>query len=212
MPLPCVALRIFAGSLVSNEVFIFSFIESRSVSSHKDLVNLFAKLIKEDSKLNGFFQDWQNTSFLLTQDAAKGIYGGALLHQTKLNSLPSKIARNLRAFSLLNGKIWACTFCFHLKDNNFPSELEIYFKDLYKNLYKELSHFGAREKTSILYMMLQPGEYLCSGVLGFWPYRLEINPNESSDGLFHGILPLVRAHSRTFPKSYERNISSTMAF
>lgn len=193
-------------------MFIFTVIEPDSVCFNNDLVNPFTKLVKEDFKLREFFEDSAAKSFILTQDKKREIYGGALLYKKKLNFLPSKISKELKSFSFPEGNIWACTLCFHLKNNNFPSEFEVYFKDLYKNLYEELSQFGAKEKTSILYMILQPAEYLCSEVLGLWPYRLEIRPMESSDRLFHGVLPLIAPRSQTFIRPYDRNSSFGAAF
>ena len=178
------------------EVFIFKLINPSSVPTN--LVDLFIQLIKKDPELNDFFGDFHNTTFILTHDKSKEIYGGALLQKKKITSLPLKMRKALKSFSLPEGNIWTCTICFQLKNNNFPPEFEVYFKDLYQDFYEMLSDFGNKEKTSILYMRLQPGEYLCSEAIGIWPYRLEIRPTESDDRFFHAILPLVTNHQQKF--------------
>ena len=38
---------------------------------------------------------------------------------------------------------------------------------------------------------LRAREYLCTEAIGFWPYVIEVRPQDSFDGLFHGVLFLT---------------------
>ncbi|OJW47944.1 MAG: hypothetical protein BGO67_08725 [Alphaproteobacteria bacterium 41-28] len=52
-------------------------------------------------------------------------------------------------------------------------------------------------------MTLEPGEYLCTEAIGLWPYVLKVRFQDSSDGLFHGILSLTHKTPQATPKIME---------
>ena len=60
----------------------------------------------------------------------------------------------------------------------------------YQDLLEKFMEFGQKTKADFLYLTLCPFEYERTKNKGFWTYVLEIKPEESPDGLFHGILPL----------------------
>ncbi|MBY0293035.1 MAG: hypothetical protein K2W92_07105 [Alphaproteobacteria bacterium] len=98
--------------------------------------------------------------------------------------------------------------------NCFSQHFEFFFETFYRNLYKKLVEFGTKEKTDFLYMMLEPGEYLCTEVMGCWPYVFEVKPHESTSGLFHGVLsfkikiPKTQIESRTTKFPIESHLAA----
>ncbi len=125
--------------------------------------------------------------FILTEDSSESIFGGAALYKSQLPHLHKNVQKAI--FSLAQGgEVWTCTVSLFLNnDFNMEQTCQVF----YANLYQKLLEFGRQEKINYLYVILEPGEYLSTEAMGFWPYVLEIRPQDSNDGLFHGILSLT---------------------
>jgi len=60
----------------------------------------------------------------------------------------------------------------------------------YQDIYDKFVAFGAQRHISFIAIKLLPEIYELTKTIGGWPYVAGLSPQHSSDGLFHGILPL----------------------
>lgn len=184
---------------------MFNIIEPKNHYLYKTIVDLFSGFIKERVMLDYSFQAHTNATFIALKDQSNGIFGGAILLKQRVGILHQKIGKHLSALTPKNGEVWTCTVFLH-EDNYALSQDEVFCKSFYQNLYKQLVEFGMKEKIDFLCLMLEPCEYLCTEVIGSWPYVFEVKPHESRDGLFHGILSLERSPSK-LQKKHEESMS-----
>lgn len=193
---------------------MFTVIEPSDHHLHPALLDSTQEFIKSHPIFNASFRELANATFIVFRDESKGLYGGALLLKQKVSVLHKKIHKYMDPFALKKKEVWTCTLFLHEKNNYFSTHTEFFFDTFYQNLYKKLIDFGTKEKADFLYMMLEPGEYLCTEVMGRWPYVLEIKPHESTSGLFHGILsfktnlPLTPRETRTTKFSLETPLAA----
>ncbi len=173
---------------------MFTFIEPTYDSFSKSSTHSFLEKIKNNSALSHFFQDPQQGHFILTEDPTNGILGGAFLLKQKIISLHKDIRKSLPSFTSHNHEVWTCLIALYFENNHLSAHFELFCKTFYQNLYRELVQFGLRYKINFLCMSLEPGEYLCTEAIGFWPYVVEVRPQDSLDGLFHGVLSLSKSH------------------
>jgi hypothetical protein len=130
-----------------------------------------------------------------------GFCGGALLLKKRLLPFQRNVGSQKSLFPFQKGEIWTCTLKLHI--DNSTLDFESFSKEFYHNLYEKLVAFGREVGTDFLYMVLDPGEYLCTEVIGFWPYVVEIRPQESMDGLFHGVLSLSKTPSHLMTRPFD---------
>lgn len=166
------------------------------------LKDSFLEIIKKNQTLNYVFRDQKNATFILTQDPLNGFYGGALLLKQKLSFLHKDIRKSLFSQSSQKQEIWTGNVSLYMT-HDLPAHFESLCKSFYQNLYAQLVEFGIKEKISFLCVTLEPGEYLCTEAIGLWPYVVEVRPQDSSDGLFHGILSLTHKPSQATFKIME---------
>ena len=174
---------------------MFTVIEPKRHHHHKPLINLFLDPIKNNRELNKAFSKVKQSTFIVMQDEDKGIYGGGILLKNKISSLHRLLSKLV--LSSVTGEVWTCSAYLHLDNENLFLDFEDFCTSFYKNLYKEIKQFGAKEVVNYLYVKLIPGEYFCTEVLGSWPYVFEIKPHESNDGLFHGVLSLKECFTQS---------------
>ncbi len=125
------------------------------------------------------------------------IYGGALLYQRNVSDLPLAFQHFVFVSSqetlTESPLIWGSTTSFFMSPYSHSplrnNELDGCQK-FYQDLLEKFMEFGQKTKADFLYLTLCPFEYERTKNKGFWTYVLEIKPEESPDGLFHGILPL----------------------
>jgi len=72
--------------------------------------------------------------------------------------------------------------------NSFLDSTNVFYKELLERFIE----FGQQVNTTFLCLTLCPYEYQRIRDKGFWPCILEIKPEDSPDGLFHGILSLSK--------------------
>lgn len=171
---------------------MFQLFEKTVHSFHTPLIDSFLKILKNNNSLSPHFSHNNSAKFLLTENPTTGIFGGALLLKQKIGSLHKDIRKNLASFCPDN-EVWTCAIALYMGNG---ANVELVCKNFYTELYESLLEFSLTEKINFLCMTLDPGEYLCTEAIGFWPYVVEIRPQESSDGLFHGILSLSYSQSK----------------
>ncbi len=169
---------------------MFNIIEPKDRYLYKTVADLFSGLIKERAMLDYSFQDHTSATFIAIKGQSNGIFGGAILLKQRVGTLHQKVGKHLSTLEPKNGEVWTCSIFLH-GENYSLSQNESFCKLFYQNLYQQLVEFGMKKKIGFLCLMLEPGEYLCTEVIGSWPYAFEIKPHESRDGLFHGILSLM---------------------
>lgn len=184
---------------------MFEVIEPKYQCFYKSLIERFIEPIKLCPPL-GFELSHlvQNrTTFILGEDKEKGVYGGALLFKERLHDCPKELVTPLSDFIPLQEDIWKCVISMSFKNDSplyTTGKLEFFCQTLYRNLYDILVEFGERERTGFLCVSLDPREFLCTEGLIFWPYVCELKPRNSSDGFFHGILPLTGSQYEAYKK------------
>ena len=62
--------------------------------------------------------------------------------------------------------------------------------------------FGKKEEADFFILSLRPAEFIKIKTHGHWPFLIEILPNASSDGLFHGLLALKPEKPKTHTKAW----------
>lgn len=172
---------------------MFMVIEPQHHHRHKALIDLFLNKIQDNQELNKAFSTIKKSTFVLMQNEKNGIYGGAILLRNKISSLHSLLSKHV--LSAVKGPVWTCNAYLHLDNEKLFPDFEAFCIFFYRELYCRLKEFGAQEDVSYLYVKLIPGEYFCTEVLGSWQYVFEIKPQESKDGLFHGVLSLKKGSS-----------------
>ncbi|MDI9634208.1 hypothetical protein QM565_00115 [Geitlerinema splendidum] len=136
-------------------------------------------------------------TFLVFSHSEKKLLGGAYLLNQQFSSIYPRIDPLTRKVLSPHSKFWLGTVFLCAEENGFSKEYEFICKTFYKALYKKLHEFGQRENINYLYMILEPGESLCTEVLGGWPYVHEVALDEASKGLSHHILSLTKSPPRT---------------
>ncbi len=153
----------------------------------KAYIDSFLEKIKCHSSLSPFPRNISQAKSIYTEDIASLNFGGAILLKQKISSVHRELRKTWG--SLCNETdTWLCTAGLSVGDSINTEQV---CKDFYVSLYEMLCHFGKEENINYLYVILNPGEYLSTEAMGFWPYVAEIRPHESYDGLFHGILSLT---------------------
>ncbi len=146
----------------------------------------------------------QNLStFILTKDEKKGVYGGALLLKKKSNDFPRELVGALSGFVPQPEYMWKCHIFIYFEKNGYlyqTDEVQTYCLTFYRNLYDRLVEFGKKEGAGFLCVSLSSREYLCSEEVALWPYIFELKPRNSSDGFFYGILPLIGGQCEAYQK------------
>lgn len=181
---------------------MFKMIEPKDLDLHRGSIEPLLKSIQEDAALRRSFRDHKNATFIIAQDVF-GIQGGAVLTKKKLTGLRRKSPENKNSFLPYQGGSWMCTLSLYLEKPNINIDFESFYKTFYLSLYQEFLSFGKKNKIESMYVTLTPGEYLCTEVIGFWPYIIEVRPHESLDGLFHGVLSLANKHPKAHTKAWD---------
>ena len=171
---------------------MFKLIEPNDQSSNEALIAPFLETLQNDHALSFLSQHYENATFMLTMDEVKGVHGGALLIKKKLSALHPSLKKSMSSFASEDGQVWVCTVSLSINTEILTYNFETFCNVFYRELYKTLHTFGQKEKINFLCVTLGPGEYLCTEVIGLWPYVMEISPRDSLDSLFHGILSLTK--------------------
>ncbi len=169
---------------------MFTTVLPKSHDLHRDSITLFEKMFDNNPNLKTPFQNKEKATYLIEDNTREEYVGGAILVKTKMSSLHRKMGYRDMTLTCHKEEVWTCSISLQIQNAAF--DFEAMGKAFYQRLYRELVSFGAKNDVSFLYLILDPGEYLCTEALGFWPYVVENRPQESIDGLFHGLLSLAK--------------------
>lgn len=153
----------------------------------RSYMDRFLKKIKSHSSFHPLPRNISQAKFIFTQESPASNFGGAVLLKQAIPSLHRDLRKTWGALCKEN-ETWVCTAGLSVVEG---MDTENVCKEFYASLYEKLCLFGQEMHVSYLYVILNPGEYLSTEAMGFWPYVAEIRPCNSYDGLFHGILSLA---------------------
>ncbi|OJW50153.1 MAG: hypothetical protein BGO67_02155 [Alphaproteobacteria bacterium 41-28] len=179
---------------------MFNIIEPKDHHLFKTIVDFFSRFIIERDMLYYSFQDHKRATFIAIKNQSDSVLGGAILLKQRIGILHQRVGQHLSTLAPNNGEVWTCSL-FLQGENHSLSQGESFCK----LFYQQLVAFGMKEKIEFLCMILEQGEYFFTEIIGSWPYVFEVQPHESRDGLFHGILSLT-INSSTLHKKKEESI------
>lgn len=148
-------------------------------------------------------EEQAKTTFMIAEDEKCGIYGGVLLSKKKGDVFDHKIANVISVLHSNKRKFWTATLCVGLEEDETLSpfdRLELY-EDFYQSLFKKLIAFGKKEEANFLVLSSRSEDAFKTKTYGHWPYLIEVQPKDSTNCLFHGILDLKSMKPSTY-KNY----------
>lgn len=164
-------------------------IEQQEYACYRGRVDLFLELIQLQQGLSLAPEERRRSTFIVDQGEEGTIYGGAIIQHQHISQVHRPIANVISTILPHQYHVW--TAAFFLSDEADKKEGHSFYKDLLK----ELTAFGEKQKSGFLCLSLSSDEYFRTKKKEGWPYVLEISPDETPNGLFYGILSL-RGSSR----------------
>lgn len=145
-------------------------------------------------------EEQKRATFIVGTDEASNIYGGAILYKKSVRGLQAQLTNVVSTLSPQVEDVWGGTLSFLIaeKASALPTDRANDTQKFYKDLFKNFVEFGHQKEIGFLCLTLNPFEHLRTKNRGFWPYILEVKPQDSLDGLFHGILPLSEKKHKTY--------------
>jgi hypothetical protein len=189
-------LRIQVSTTVAGESMLkFEIIESTQRIFRNKLIKLTTEKMKLFQGIELPFKHHIPPTFIIAQKDNKTIFGGACLLKKKLVDIQEDLGELVAALTVHKNSVWECSTIYFETFSTHPpshsSEEESFSKYFYRGLYEELVTFGSQKNISFIIMKLPPDIYVATKKFGLWPYVVELKPQNSPDGLFHGILPLT---------------------
>lgn len=179
---------------------MFHYIEPEEHHLYKDLILSFLEGVMENSNLYDIFEDWDQATFLLTNDKIKDIRGGVLLLKQERDMLHPHTREHLRTFSPSQKRVWTGLISLQVNEGISGQDFERVCKIFYTALIAELMVFGIKENTPFLYVTMMPFEHLIIEMQDAWTYLTAVKPKASKDGLFRGVLMLVNRKREKCPQ------------
>jgi hypothetical protein len=175
-------------------MFKFAVIESPQYFLRNKLKKLMAEKMQFFQGGATSLSDRLAPTFIIAYGEGKKILGGACLVKKNLIDIQDEVKELLTPPTFRQDYVWECSTIYvdvsrtYPRSSHRPEEL---LRSFYQGLYAECVAFGRRQDTNFIIMKLLDEGYIATKELGLWPYVVEIKPKNSSDGLFHGILPLT---------------------
>lgn len=157
--------------------------------------------------INCSLKDHKKSSFIIAKDDKNKIIGRACVLKKQLKDIQEDVRELVTTLAVHDGYVWECSGVFF--DTSFSSlrseglEFRLFSQIFYRGLYEGLVEFGTKQEISFVIMKLSAEVYLATKESGLWPYVVELKPQNSPDGLFHGILPLSGSQYEAYQKSWE---------
>lgn len=174
----------------------FQRIEANHYPFNHYRVHSLLQLLKKTQHFELSAEETKLATFFVADNGENEVYGGAVL--LKKRALPHK---NKVAKVACQNSLWACSFTLHLpnKDPLYMSSKRLAFcRQFYKRLYDSLITFGQDRKISFLWCTLDAEEANCVEGASSLPFIFKIQPKDSTEGLFQGLLSLDPKIAKTF--------------
>lgn len=171
---------------------MINIIEPEDHFFHEDCIDTFLRLLKIYQSFSLEEHEKERAIFIIRSDNKRGVYGGAVLYQQKVSELNTKIGKIVSNFQPKRESVWVARVGLYTEgdESTFNSEVWDLRENFYQDLLKIFREVGERETIDYLILKLCSPEFYQTKRHGYWPYIVEVSANDSSDGLFHGILSL----------------------
>ncbi len=181
----------------------FEIIEQQEKSFKSKIVSLVEEKIKNFQGESFFLKNREKT-FIVAQGGEKELIGGACLLKKRLMDVHEDVRELLTTLVFYEDCVWECScVCLEISSKFSSSaalQCEQFSQNFYRALYEKLVEFGRRKDLGFIVMKLTQETYEATRGLGLWPYVVELKPETTSDGLFHGILPLRGREYESYQK------------
>ena len=171
---------------------MLNIIEPKDHKTYQKHIDSFLDLLKVYQGFSIPLEELENATFVIASDNEYGVYGGALLLKKSVWDLELGIRQMILTALPDMEEVWTGIIGYY-KEQEGPfsgkQALEVYL-DFYCNLLDIFNDFGNEKKINFLFLTLSKLEYLETKNHELWEYVYTVLPEESSDGLFHGILTL----------------------
>jgi hypothetical protein len=164
-------------------------IEPSSHEVYQSEIDRLLYFLQVSQKIEIPLEEKTRSSFIIAKSPKCGVYGGAVFRKRPLDALHETTETTLSTLHSKSRKIWFVQLCACIVGcEGLPREDKlILFKSFYSRLYKQLVKFGKQHKARFLVLSLSPSDY---AITSFWPYILEVLPDNTLDHRFQGILAL----------------------
>jgi hypothetical protein len=171
---------------------MFNIIEPKDHKTYQKRIDSFLNLLKVYQHFSIPMEELENVTFVVASDNEYGVYGGALLLKKSVWDLECGIRQMILTALPDMEEVWTGIVGYY-KEHEGPfsgkQALEVYL-DFYCDLLKVFNDFGNEKQINFLFLTLSKLEYLKTKSHELWEYVYKVLPEESNDGLFHGILSL----------------------
>ncbi len=171
---------------------MLNIIEPKNHRPYQKRIDSFLNLLKVYQHFSIPMEELENATFIIASDNEYGVYGGALLLKKSVWDLECGIRQMILTALPDMEEGWTGIVGYY-KEHEGPfsgkQALEVYL-DFYCDLLKVFNDFGSEKQINFLFLTLSKLEYLKTKSHKLWEYVYKVLPEESSDGLFHGILSL----------------------
>ncbi|EKE10505.1 MAG: hypothetical protein ACD_16C00019G0003 [uncultured bacterium] len=171
---------------------MLNIIEPKDHQTYRTQIDSFLSLLNIYQNYSPSPEERQEGTFIIASDNEYGVYGGVFLLEKCIGDLERKIRQKVLTFQPDTLSVWTGQIGFYRDHEGLFSTIKILdeYLNFYQGLLKALNDFGNEKKINFLCLTLNSIEHLKLQKHGFWNYGDMVLPHESSDGLFHGILPL----------------------
>ncbi|MBP9692758.1 MAG: hypothetical protein KBD90_05475 [Alphaproteobacteria bacterium] len=171
---------------------MLNIIEPKDHKTNQKRIDSFLDLLKVYQSFSIPTEELENATFAIASDNEYGVYGGALLLKKSVWDLELGIRQMILTARPDMDEVWTGIVGYYKEHEGAFSgkqALEVYL-DFYCNLLDVFNDFGDEKQINFLFLTLSKFEYLKTTNHELWEYVYTVLPEESSDGLFHGILTL----------------------
>lgn len=188
-------------------MYKFDIIEFQQQSSKIPLFELVVNKINFPQKNSNLMNEGKDLNFIIGEGQEKGFLGGVYLLKKKFGAIQEDIQDCITTLSLQNGYVWECSDIhldsappFLLQETPPAATLSPHF---YYKFYEKIVEFGRQKNIGFVIMKLTTKMHKATKEVGAWPYVVALNPKNSRDGYFHGILPLAGRQYELYLKHWE---------
>lgn len=168
------------------------------------IVNLMEKKIKIFQG-EAFSLKNREKTFIVAQGCEKELIGGACLLKKRLIDVHQDVRELLTTLVIYEDCVWECSCVCLEMSSKFSSSAALqcdqFPQNFYRGLYEKLVEFGRKKDLSFIVMRLTQETYEATKEFGLWPYVVELKPETTPDGFFHGILPLRGREYNAYQKN-----------
>ncbi len=171
---------------------MINILEPTDRSPHQNKIDSLLRLFKIYQGFELPPKDQSKATFIVAEEEAKGIYGGAIFYPQRVQELHEALSSELLLFLPENQKVWCVRLCFCTgQDDGFSTlnALEVR-EDFYVDLYETLGGLGKQKSTNCLPITLRSQDYHNSVTYGNWAYFTKKPLSHSSSDYVHALLAL----------------------